>query len=137
MKLTSALDYGIRALIYLARQPGGKVCFISEISSAMNIPEKYLAKILQSLSKGGMVKSYRGVKGGFSLAKPPEELSIKDAFECLEGPITLRRCIDEPGICDMNESCNVRPVWQDAQDRMLEVFEKADLKSLAFKGDNA
>jgi len=131
MKLTSALDYGIRALIYLARQPADKVCFISEISAGMSIPEKYLAKILQNLSKGGIVKSYRGVKGGFSLARPPEELTIKDAFECIEGPMALHKCIDEPGSCDRNEVCNVRPVWMNAQERILEVFENADLKSLA------
>jgi len=131
MKLTSALDYGIRALIYLAKQPADKVCFISEISSGMNIPEKYLAKILQCLSRGGMVKSYRGVKGGFSLAKPPEELTIKDAFECLEGPMALHRCLEEPNACDMQEGCSVRPVWQNAQESLLEIFGNADLKKLA------
>jgi len=125
------LDYGIRALIYLAQQPADKVCFISEISAGMNIPEKYLAKILQCLSKGGLVKSYRGVKGGFSLAKPPEELTIKDAFECLEGPMSLHKCVSDPGSCELNEDCNVRPIWVRAQERLLEVFESADLKTLA------
>ena len=73
MKLTRAAEYGILALLYLASQPMEKVCFIGEISAARGVPDKYLAKILQTLARGGILKSHRGAKGGFSLARLPEE----------------------------------------------------------------
>lgn len=134
MKITTAVDYGIRALVYLARQRPEKVCLVSEISRSQDIPEKYLAKIMQSLARGGLVKSLRGVKGGFMLARPAGELTLKDAVECLQGPLSLNRCLNEPGVCDLSGTCVVRPVWLNAQEKMLEVLESADLKSVVESG---
>jgi Rrf2 family protein len=131
MKITVAVDYGIRALQYLARQKPGKVCLISEISREQDIPVKFLAKIMQSLSKGNLVKSYRGVKGGFTLSRPPEEVTLRDAVECLEGPVSIIGCLSQPGKCVRSATCLVRPAWQDAQDQMLNALEKTDLKSIS------
>jgi len=134
MKLTSAAEYGIRALLYLALQPPDKVCLISEISKVQEIPEKFLAKILQNLSKGGLVKSYRGVKGGFSLARPPEQVTLKDAVECLEGPMALNRCLISEHSCDRSPRCPVHLVWKEAQEKFMGVLASSDLRTLA---DNA
>jgi len=130
MKITTAVDYGIRALVYLARQRPEKVCLVSEISRSQDIPEKYLAKIMQSLAKGGLVKSLRGVKGGFLLAKPAAELTFREAVECLQGPISINRCLNEPGVCDSSGTCVIRQIWMDAQQKMLEVLDSTDLKTL-------
>ena len=131
MRLTSAAEYGIRALLYLALQPPDKVCLISEISRVQSIPEKFLAKILQSLSKGGLVKSYRGVKGGFSLARLPEEVTLRDAVECLEGPLAMNKCLLGENSCERSVKCPAHLVWKDAQERFIEVLEKANLKTLS------
>jgi Rrf2 family iron-sulfur cluster assembly transcriptional regulator len=131
MRLTRAAEYGIRALLYLAQQPSGKVCFISEISLGQDVPENFLAKILQTLSKGGIVKSHRGVKGGFSLARPAGDVTLKDVVECLEGPVYLNKCLIGPDACDRCQACPVHPVWKEAQERLLEVLGGATLKSLA------
>jgi Rrf2 family transcriptional regulator, iron-sulfur cluster assembly transcription factor len=131
MRLTRASEYGIRALLYLAQQPAGKVCFISEISLGQDVPEKFLAKILQTLTKGGIVKSHRGVKGGFSLARPAEDVTLKDIVECLEGPVALNKCLIGPDACDRSSTCPVHPIWQEAQRKLLEVLAGASLKSLA------
>jgi len=131
MKITTAADYGIRALVYLASQDRGKVCLVSEISRAQEIPEKYLAKIMQSLAKAGLVKSLRGVKGGFVLARDPAEMTIRDAVESIQGPVSLHKCIDEPESCGLSGNCGVRPVWLAAQEKMLEALSGADLKSVA------
>lgn len=131
MKITVAVDYGIRALQYLARQKPGKVCLISEISREQDIPEKFLAKIMQSLSKGNLVKSYRGVKGGFALSRPPEEVTLRDAVECLEGPVNIISCLGQPEKCVRSTACLVRPVWREAQEQMLKALEKTDLKSIS------
>lgn len=135
MKITAAVDYGIRALIYLAKQDAGRVCLISEISREQDIPEKFLAKIMQSLSRGALVKSYRGVKGGFTLARAPEDVTLRDAVECIDGPVSIMGCVISPDKCAYSEGCNVLPVWKDAQEQMLKVLEKADLRSIS-EGSN-
>ncbi len=131
MKLTRAAEYGIMALLYLASQPVERVCLISEISSARGVPEKYLAKILQTLTRGGILKSHRGAKGGFSLARLPENINLKEIIECIEGPTALNNCLVGPDTCDQTASCPVHPVWEKAQRVMLEVLAGADLKSLS------
>ena len=73
MQITREGDYGIRSVLYLARQPFKKISFVNEISEEYKIPRSFLAKILQKLVKAKIVRSYRGVKGGFSLAKQAKE----------------------------------------------------------------
>ena len=131
MKLTRAAEYGILALLYLASQPMEKVCFIGEISAARGVPDKYLAKILQTLARGGILKSHRGAKGGFSLARLPEEINLKQIIECIEGPTALNICLVGPDTCQHTGGCPVHPVWEKAQRVMLEVLAGADLKSLS------
>src|SRR5512140_2814335 len=109
MKLTMATEYGIRALVHLARVPD-KVCLLSEISDAQGIPEKFLSKIMQTLTRGGLVKSYRGIKGGFSLARGPAGITLMDVVECLEGPIALNKCLQSPGACERTPGCSVQRV---------------------------
>lgn len=133
MRLTRAADYGIRALVYLATQPPDKVCLISDISARQDIPEKFLAKIMQILSKGGIVRSYRGVKGGFSLARSPKDINLRQIIECIEDRIALNTCLIGDRSCDRTPDCPVHPIWREAQARLLEVLESADLQSIADK----
>ncbi|MFH1336854.1 MAG: Rrf2 family transcriptional regulator, partial [Candidatus Zixiibacteriota bacterium] len=73
MELTKAGDYGIFGVIYLARQPKGKVVSLSEVAEAEDLPEKFLAKIFQSLTRSGLIISHRGARGGFSLARSADQ----------------------------------------------------------------
>ena len=84
MQITREGDYGIRSVLYLARQPFSKVSFVNEISEEYKIPRSFLAKILQKLVKAKIVRSYRGVKGGFSLAKPAREITALDVLAAIE-----------------------------------------------------
>ena len=76
MQFTKAEEYGIFGVLYLAEQPAGRITPLSEISETQDVPEKFLAKIFQSLSKSGLIRSHRGVKGGFSLGRPANEIPI-------------------------------------------------------------
>jgi len=134
MKLTRAAEYGIRALMHLAHQPVGKVCLLSDISKAAEVPEKFLAKIMQELSHDGLVKSHRGIKGGFSLALAPGEITLKDVVECLEGPIALNICLTGDSECERTGGCSVHRVWQRAQDELISILAGADLKTLSEAG---
>ena len=93
MRLTRGADYGTRGIIYLARQPANAIVLVGDIASAEQLSESYLAKIFQELAKGGLVRSHRGAKGGFSLARPPEQITLRQVIEAIEGPIAINRCL--------------------------------------------
>ena len=99
MQFTKAEEYGIHGVIYLAEQDRSRVTPLSEISEAQDIPEKFLAKIFQSLSKAGIVRSHRGVRGGFTLSREPDELSVKEILEAIQGPYHLMKCIADRDTC--------------------------------------
>jgi Rrf2 family transcriptional regulator, iron-sulfur cluster assembly transcription factor len=131
MKLTRGGEYGIRGVLYLAKQEQGKVSMLSAIAEAQDVPPRFLAKIFQSLAKAGVVKSHRGAKGGFSLARPAAEVTIKDVIEAVEGPIHLNVCIASPGECDRDEVCPVHAVWKEAQENMMETLGRTNFADLA------
>jgi Rrf2 family iron-sulfur cluster assembly transcriptional regulator len=133
VKLTRGGEYGIRGMLYLAMQAQVSISLLSEISRQQNIPESYLAKIFQSLTKTGLVRSHRGFKGGYSLAKPPEAITIRDIIEGVEGPIALNRCSSEESTCNESIDCKIQDVWKDAQNAMMGVLEGTTLADLVEK----
>jgi Rrf2 family protein len=131
MKLTRGGEYGIRGVLYLAQQEEGKVSMLSAIAKAQDVPPRFLAKIFQALAKAGVVRSHRGAKGGFSLARAASEVTIKDVIEAVEGPIYLNVCLVLPGECNRDALCPVHAVWQEAQEKMMEVLNRKNFAELA------
>ena len=131
MKLTRGTDYGILGILYLAMQPFEKVTLLYEIAKSQGIPESYLAKIFQDLGKEGLVRSRRGAKGGFCLARPASEISLRQVIEALHGPISLNRCLDIREGCEHSETCAVASVLRKAQAQLLETLDAATLDVLA------
>ena len=130
MELTKAGDYGFLGIMYLARQPEKKVVRLSEISENEDIPEKFLAKIFQSYTRSGLVKSHRGARGGFSMAKPADKITAKDILESVQGPIYLTRCLNDLESCERKETCNLRKIWIKSQDHLNNLLEKKTLADL-------
>jgi Rrf2 family protein len=97
MQITRSGEYGLRGLLFLARRPSNGFVFVSEISKYQHIPETFLAKIFQRLSKAGLLRSSRGSKGGFSLGKPAGSISMREVIEAIDGPIALNRCLRREG----------------------------------------
>lgn len=131
MKLTRGGEYGIRGVLYLAQQDNGKVSMLSAIAKAQDVPPRFLAKIFQALAKAGIVKSHRGAKGGFSLARMPADVTMKDVIEAIEGPIFLNVCLMSPGECNRDKICPMHTVWEEAQEKMMEVLDRANFAELA------
>jgi len=131
MKLTRGGEYGIRGVLYLAKQEDGKVSMLSAIAKAQDVPPRFLAKIFQALAKAGVVRSHRGAKGGFSLARPAAEVTIKDVIEAVEGPIFLNICLAAPGECDRDHVCPMHAVWEEAQQKMMEVLARTSFEEMA------
>jgi Rrf2 family protein len=123
MQFTKAEDYGLHGIIYLAGQPYGKVTPLSEISEQQQVPEKFLAKIFQNLSKSGLVKSHRGVKGGFSLSKAADKMTVIEVLESIQGPYFIAKCLADEKTCKKSNNCSVRMLLKITQERILEVFE--------------
>jgi Rrf2 family transcriptional regulator, iron-sulfur cluster assembly transcription factor len=131
MQVTREGDYGIRSVLYLARQPFKKISFVTEISDDYKIPRSFLAKILQKLVKAKIVRSYRGVKGGFSLAKQARDISMLDVLEAIEGKLYLNVCLMDKKKCGFSRHCPVNDVWTTAQGKVVEVLKKTNFDDLA------
>jgi Rrf2 family protein len=131
MHITREGDYGIRSVLYLARQPFKKVSFVNEISEDYKIPRSFLAKILQKLVKAKIVRSYRGVKGGFSLARHPKEISVLDVLEAVEGKLYVNICLMDKKKCGFSKHCPVQQVWGTVQIRVVDALKKSTFEELS------
>ena len=132
MQFTKAEEYGIFGVLYLAGADGDRVVPLSEISQTMNIPEKFLAKIFQSLSKNGVIRSHRGVRGGFALARKPEDISVREILETIQGPYHLMQCTKGMDLCCRSyDYCALREVLLLAENRLTSVFDAFSLADLA------
>ena len=85
-------EYGLTAALYMARPDRGELSQIHDIAEHCGLPEPFLGQILRLLVRGGLVQSKKGVGGGFSLARKPEDISFLDVIEALEGPVAVNRC---------------------------------------------
>jgi len=133
MELTRKGEYAIRGIIYLAQQPPGKMSLISEIAEAVDAPQTFLAKIFQNFAKQGIVNSYRGTGGGFTLGRLPSEITLREIVEAVEGPIIPNRCLTGKGGCDKDNECLVHPVWRKVQSRIVQILEGVTIEELAKK----
>lgn len=130
MKMTKACEYGLQGVLYLAMQPIDKAALLSEIAEARHIPNSFLGKIFRLLSKVGIVKSIRGVKGGFILGRPSDTITMKDVVEAVEGPIAFSDCSNNTS-CERMHYCSMSNKWKQAQQQALGVLEKVTFKELA------
>jgi len=134
MQVTRAGEYGIIGLLYLARQPAGRTVMVDEISASENIPRSFLAKIFQSLVKGGLVRSVRGARGGFRLAKAPSEITVLQILQCVETGFALQKCVTNHPKCVVADrrvaGCALCGIFGEAQHRVNEVFSKTTLEQL-------
>jgi Rrf2 family protein len=130
MQLSRSSEYGVRAMVYLAMQPAGRWVGLREIAETQEVPQPYLAKVLRALVNQRLVKSSRGVGGGFGLAKPAAEVTLRQVIEAIEGPLALNRCV-LPGGCPRIPHCPVHCIWREAQARVMELLESANMEDLA------
>lgn len=131
MQFTKAEEYGILGVLHLASKNNGSVIPLSEVSQARDIPEKFLAKIFQSLSRSGIVRSHRGVRGGFTLAKDPSQISIRQVLESIQGPYHLMKCVADKQMCPKSDGCALRDLLVLAEHRLCDVFDGHTLADLA------
>jgi len=130
LRISRKIDYGLRAMIYLASIPAEAVVPFREVAKRMSVPEDFLAKILKQLVDQGLVRSTRGPHGGYALGRPATEISFLDVIEAVEGPVALNVCLDEEEGCGRSSACTMVGVWREGQEKMLEVYRQAKLAAL-------
>lgn len=131
MELTRKGEYAIRGILYLAQQPPGKISLISEIAEAADVPQTFLAKIFQGFAKIGIVNSYRGTGGGFTIGRSPSSITLREVVEAVEGPIVPNRCLMGVGYCDRGDKCNVHPVWRKVQSQVVQILDSVTVEEMA------
>ena len=127
---TNRTDYGIRALIYLANHQGTHAK-AADIGAAMDIPTGFLQQVLQELQRGRLVSSRSGPSGGYLLARPPEDITILEIVEALEGPLQTSECALRGGPCHWDEVCAMHWVWSSARTALSDSLRAATLARVA------
>ena len=89
MKLSRTVAHGVRATIQLSQRPSGSLIPCSKLASEGNMPERFLLQVLRNLVNHGILRSVRGVAGGYALTRPPEQISLLDVIEAIEGPMNF------------------------------------------------
>jgi len=135
MQISRKADYAIRALIYVAAINGRRTCSINEIAENEKIPREYLAKILKELTQKGFLLSYKGVNGGYRMAKPREEISFLDILIATQGPFVLSSCnMDsrtEPG-CKGKDACASFEFWDDLHKKLKKTMADMTLGKIDY-----
>jgi Rrf2 family protein len=119
MQLSREADYAVRAVVYVARFPNGTKISTKEISKWQLIPMQVLIKIIARLAKNGLLRTQRGIGGGIFLGRAPEEITLLEVIESIQGPIALNRCVRHPEECPLSGVCAVHDIWCEAQKQLV------------------
>jgi len=109
VRLGKLTDYGLVLLTCLAKSEGVTLRTARELAAESSLPLPTVSRLLQELLRSGLLVSHRGIKGGYTLARPPREISVIDVIAALEGPVAITECSTEiAGICDLEPSCPIK-----------------------------
>lgn len=129
LRLTKKADYGLMALKYLAEQAAatGKTGASSaqsakDIADAYHIPPQLLAKILQTLTRQGILASHAGTNGGYALARPATEINAFDVIRAIDGPLFITSCITIHGTCDLAGHCTIKEPLRKVNDSIKDLL---------------
>ncbi|MEA5550247.1 Rrf2 family transcriptional regulator [Anabaena cylindrica UHCC 0172] len=133
MEISCKSEYAILALLEMAiHYESGEPMQIRQIAAQQNIPDRYLEQLLATLRRGGIVKSQRGSKGGYLLAREPWKISILDILECLEG-LDVRISEEDTNNLKSVDSSIVEEIWQEARQAANSILQKHSLQDLCEK----
>ena len=133
MHIPIKVDYGVRALVYLAMNSKDAPIRTSEIASSSAVPEPYLAQVLHTLNKSGLIQSQRGRQGGHSLAKHPSEIRLSKVMYCLGGTETPVACLDDVHSCIHVPGCAQRDVWKQVALAVFNILDSTTIEDLVKK----
>ena len=130
MQITRQADYALRAMIYLAQIEPNQRAATSQIADVQRIPPSFLAKIISQLSIAGLIHTSRGARGGVSLARSPEAISVLEVVEAIDGPLMLNECSQDVDACPFGSDCPLRPLWCETQAEMVDRLRNTTFASV-------
>lgn len=141
MKLSTKSRYGVRALFDMAYHAGSMPAQIKDISRRQNISPRYLEQIFQDLKKAGLLKSRRGPQGGYSLARPPHQITVKEIVLAAEGELLLVNCVkghrsdsEAKPCCEFDNQCLTQHIWAEGSRILGTYFDSITLKDMCDQG---
>jgi Rrf2 family protein len=130
MEINRTTDYAVRAVLHLALQEPGRTVPAAQIARAHSIPSIYIPKVLQALSRAGIVKTSPGRHGGVVLLAKPEKLSLLDVVQAMEGRILLSRCLLRKRECPRDATCAVHQIWTQVRQDIEEKLGRTKISML-------
>jgi len=137
MKLSRKSDYALRAVRHLSTLPKDQLGSINTISEAERVPREFLAKILKDLTRGGVLKSFQGVTGGYKLAKPAKDVSFLNIIEIIDGPLRVSLATDGKAKGFYNDSKNegaFEKFWKDQEKVIKNSLSRQHFGRFALRG---
>ena len=131
MQISVAAGYAIHGLGYLGSKDEGEVVYVNEIAAFFDVSPSYLAKVFQTLGRSGFVLSFRGVKGGYALARPPQDINLREVVEAVDGPIIPSACCLSKSPCRRQSICDVFNTVNEAFSRFCSALEEKSVADLA------
>jgi len=136
MKLSTRTRYGIRAILELAEYYGNGPLQLRVIAHDQGVSVKYLEQLMAMLKAAGIVRSIRGSKGGYILAKQPGQVKVSECFQCLEGSVITTECVEDESFCERTNDCIARQVWTEVQEAVMGVLQSMTLQDLVDRANN-
>ncbi len=135
MKLGRESAYAIEGLLVLAKKPAGTMMLLRDIAKSGRVPQSFLAKTFQKLTRSGVVASSRGATRGYALARRPKQINVKDVFLAVEGPGLFDRCIFWSDRCTDSDPCPMHFRWKRVREQVIgKLMEQTTLADLAREG---
>jgi Rrf2 family protein len=120
-------------MLDLALHYGEGPVLLKDIAGRQGISEKYLWQLINPLKTVGLIGSTRGAHGGYVLARPPEEISLREIVRVLEGSLCLVDCVENPAVCDRSQTCTSRDIWSEASNQISQILESMTLEKMVVK----
>ena len=130
MKLSTRTRYGIRAILELAENYKKGPLQLKNIAKRQDISVKYLEQIMTILRSGELIRSIRGPRGGYTLAKAPNQIKLSDVFDCLEGTVTTVECVEDENYCARIADCMARQLWTQVHEAIRNILQSVTLQDL-------
>ena len=130
MIYSRSAEYAIRAFVNLSQVPEGKFAMVKNIAKQEEIPSHFLAKILQQLARKGLLRSSKGPTGGFVLRRKPEEISLMDIVQSLDGLGDYEKCASGLAECNDEQPCGMHDSWTALRKRIIEYLEHTSIADI-------
>jgi FeS assembly SUF system regulator len=131
IRIAKLTDYGVVLMAALARQGSDRLCTVADLTATTSIPQPTVSKLLKILASSELLQSVRGARGGYRLARAPEQITVADVVTALQGPIALVECLSESSLCEHEADCTLKGPWERINRVLRAALEEMTLADVA------